>query len=235
MHNSPVATANHEAHENPALLHHFATEQQQKDAASLGMWIFLATEIMFFGGMFCAYLIYRYWYFGDFGAGSQSLSVVLGGTNTAVLICSSLTVAVAVRAAQLNQRKILVICLILTILLGLVFLGIKSVEYHDKFVEHHVPGASFHFPGHIPSHPDIPINQQHAQIFFSLYFVMTGLHALHMIIGVGLFAVITFHAMRNRYGSHYYTPVEVAGLYWHFVDIVWIYLFPLLYLIDRHK
>ena len=235
MHNSPVATANREVHENPALLHHFATEEQQKNAASLGMWIFLATEIMFFGGMFCAYMIYRYWYFGDFGAGSQSLNVVLGGTNTAVLICSSLTVAVAVRAAQLGQQKLLVVCLVLTIILGFGFLGIKGIEYHDKFVEHHVPGASFHFPGHIPSHPDVPINQQHVQIFFSLYFIMTGLHALHMIIGIGLFAWITFMAMRRRYGPHYYTPVEIAGLYWHFVDIVWIYLFPLLYLIDLHR
>jgi len=233
--NSPVAMANHEAHDNPALLHHFATEQQQKDAASLGMWVFLATEIMFFGGMFCAYLVYRYWYFGDFGAGSQSLSVILGGTNTAVLICSSLTVALEVRAAQLGQQKVIVTCLILTMILGCVFLGIKGVEYHDKFVEHHVPGASFHFPGHIPAHPDVPINQQHAQIFFSLYFIMTGLHALHMIVGVGLFAYITYYALHKRYGPHYYTPVEIAGLYWHFVDIIWIYLFPLLYLIDRHK
>ena len=184
---------------------------------------------------FCAYLVYRYWYFGDFGAGSQSLSVILGGTNTAVLICSSLTVALAVRAAQLGQQKVIVTCLILTMILGCVFLGIKGVEYHDKFVEHHVPGASFHFPGHIPAHPDVPINQQHAQIFFSLYFIMTGLHALHMIVGVGLFAYITYYALHKRYGPHYYTPVEIAGLYWHFVDIIWIYLFPLLYLIDRHK
>jgi cytochrome c oxidase subunit 3 len=235
LHNSPTATADQEAQQNPALLHHFATEEQQKDAASLGMWVFLATEIMFFGGMFCAYLVYRYWYFGDFGAGSQSLNVVLGGTNTAVLICSSLTVALAVRAAQLGQQKVILICLILTMLLGLVFLGIKGVEYHDKFVEHHVPGPGFHFPGHVPGHPDIPINQHHAQIFFSLYFIMTGLHALHMIIGVGLFAFITYNAMRRRYGPDYYTPVEVAGLYWHFVDIIWIYLFPLLYLIDRSK
>ena len=120
-------------------------------------------------------------------------------------------------------------------LLGLVFLGIKGVEYHDKFVEHHVPGPGFHFPGHVPGHPNIPIHQQHAQIFFSLYFIMTGLHALHMIIGVGLFAFITYNAMRRRYGPHYYTPLEVGGLYWHFVDIIWIYLFPLLYLIDRSK
>ena len=235
MHDSPSATVEGVAHENPAHLHHFATEEQQKNAASLGMWVFLATEVMFFGGMFCAYLVYRYWYFGDFGAGSQSLNVVLGATNTAVLICSSLTVALSVRAAQLNQQKVLVTCLVLTILLGLIFLGIKGVEYHDKFVEHHVPGPTFYFPGHVPGHADIPINQQHAQIFFSLYFIMTGLHALHMIIGVGIFAFIIFHAMRRRYNANYYTPVEMAGLYWHFVDIIWIYLFPLLYLIDRSK
>ena len=164
----------------------------------------------------------------------SSLKLYIGIWVT-LLICSSLTVALSVRAAQSGQQKTIVICLILTMLLGLVFLGIKGVEYHDKFVEHHVPGPSFHFPGHVPGHPKIPIHQQHAQIFFSLYFIMTGLHALHMIVGVGLFAFITWNAMRRRYGPHYYTPVEVAGLYWHFVDIIWIYLFPLLYLIDRSK
>ncbi len=236
MHTSPVATANHEAHEDPALLHHFATAEQQKDAASFGMWLFLVTEVMFFGGMFCAYLVYRYWYFGDFGAASQSLAIKWGAINTAVLICSSLTVAMAVRCAQAGKRKAMVVYLVLTILLGLVFLGIKGIEYRDKFVEQHIPGqASFHLEGHVPGHPDIPVNQQHAQVYFSLYFAMTGMHALHMIIGVGLFAFLTYQAWKGAYSPEYYTPIENAGLYWHFVDIVWIYLFPLLYLIDRHQ
>jgi len=235
LHTSIPATVQGEAQENPALLHHFATEQQQKDAASLGMWIFLVTEIMFFGGMFCAYLVYRYWYFGDFAAASSSIDLSLGTINTAVLICSSLTVAMAVRCAQIAKQKAIVVYLILTILLGLAFLGIKGIEYYQKFEEHHVPGqASFHLDGHIPRHPDVPVNQRHAQIYFSLYFAMTGMHALHMIIGVGLFSYLTYKAWKGVYGPGYYTPLENGGLYWHFVDIVWIYLFPLLYLIDRH-
>ena len=133
MQTSPVATVQGEAHENPALLHHFATAQQQKDAASLGMWLFLVTEVMFFGGMFCAYLVYRYWYFGDFAAASSSIDLTLGTINTAVLICSSLTVAMAIRCAQVGKQKAIVVYLILTIILGLAFLGIKGVEYNQKF------------------------------------------------------------------------------------------------------
>ena len=150
---------------DPALLHHFAEPQQQRDAASLGMWWFLATEVMFFGGLFCAYLIYRLMYFPEFGAASKTLDVKLGATNTAVLICSSLTVVLAVWAAQTGRRMMLVGNLALTLVLGLVFLGIKGVEYHEKFVSHHVPGPSFHFEG-----PEAA----HAQLFFSLYFVMTA-------------------------------------------------------------
>ena len=236
MQTSPVATVQGEAHENPALLHHFATAQQQKDAASLGMWLFLVTEVMFFGGMFCAYLVYRYWYFGDFAAASSSIDLTLGTINTAVLICSSLTVAMAIRCAQVGKQKAIVVYLILTIILGLAFLGIKGVEYNQKFVEHHVPGfANFHLDKPIPGHPDRLPDQRHAQIFFSLYFAMTGMHALHMIIGVGLFSYLTYKAWKGLYNPEYYTPLENGGLYWHFVDIVWIYLFPLLYLIDRHK
>jgi len=221
---------------NPALRHHFADMEQQKDSASLGMWLFLVTEIMFFGGMFCAYLIYRLAYFNEFAAGSQSLSITLGAINTAVLLGSSLTVVLAVNAAQRGKRKSLVTWLILTILLGCTFLGIKGKEYADKFEENHVPGPTFHFvPEHAEAHPNqAPINQGHAQMFFSLYFAMTGLHAIHMIIGVGLFAGLTWMAWKGHYTADYYTPIENAGLYWHFVDVVWIYLFPLLYLISRH-
>ena len=235
MPDSTVVGLDHEEQHHPELLHHFAEPQQQRDAASLGMWIFLATEVMFFGGLFCAYLIYRRWYFGDFGAASKSIDATLGATNTAVLICSSLTVVLAVWAAQIALRKLLIGSLIVTMLLGMVFLGIKGKEYKDKFEEHHVPDASFsfdHVP--IPGHPDQYANPRHAQIFFSLYFIMTGLHALHMIIGLGLFAWLLYMAWKGRFTPEYHTPIEIGALYWHFVDIVWIYLFPLLYLIDRH-
>jgi len=217
------------------LRHHFADMEQQREASSLGMWLFLATEVMFFGGMFCAYLIYRYWYFPDFAAASNSLDITLGTINTAVLICSSLTVVLAVSSAQLGKRQAQVIYLALTLVLGLAFLGIKGVEWSSKFKEHHIPGASFHFEGSAPGHPDRSIDQQHAQIFFSLYFAMTGMHALHMVIGVGIFSYLLYCAWKGRYTPEYYTPLENSGLYWHFVDIIWIYLFPLLYLIDRKK
>ena len=229
------------AHENPALLHHFATKEQQKNAASLGMWVFLAQEVMFFGGMFCAYLVYRYKYFADFGSASQQLDIRLGTTNTVVLICSSLTVVLAIRAVQLGKRMALVFWLLATILLGLAFLGIKANEYAEKFEKHHVPGASFSYHELLPGQEKLPAaerhyaNPHHAEMFFSLYFAMTGMHALHMVVGVGLFGTLAFFAWRGKYTPDYYTPIENAGLYWHFVDIVWIYLFGLLYLIDRHR
>jgi len=215
------------------LQHQFVDMEQQRNAASLGMWLFLATEIMFFGGMFLAYLVYRYWYYPEFAAGSRSIDIVLGTVNTAVLICSSLTVALGVKAAQLGKRKTLVTLLLITILLGLAFLAIKGIEWYDKFEEHHVPGRSFSAQDLIEKYPQIHIDPAPTQIYFSLYFAMTGLHALHMIIGVGIFAFLTYHAWKGRYTPEYHTPIEIGGLYWHFVDIVWIYLFPLLYLIDR--
>jgi cytochrome c oxidase subunit III len=235
LHTSSTAVVEAHAHDNPALLHHFATEAQQKNAASLGMWVFLAQEVMFFGGMFCAYLVYRYKYPADFAAASKTLQILPGAVNTIVLICSSLTVVLAVRAAQLGKRKALVGWLLLTIVLGMAFLGIKGYEYADKFKEHHVPGASYHFEGDLLDQPGVPASQAHTQMYFSLYFAMTGMHALHMIIGVGIFAYLAWMAYKGKYTPEYYTPVENSGLYWHFVDIVWIYLFPLLYLIDRHK
>ena len=164
------------AHESPALLHHFATEGQQKNAASLGMWVFLAQEVMFFGGMFCAYLVYRYKYFADFGSASQQLDIRLGTTNTVVLICSSLTVVLAIRAVQLGKRMALVFWLLATILLGLAFLGIKADEYAEKFEKHHVPGPSFSYHELIPGQEKLPAaerqyaNPHHAEMFFSLYF-----------------------------------------------------------------
>jgi cytochrome c oxidase subunit III len=231
------------AEHHPALQHQFDSMAQQKEAAVLGMWAFLLTEILFFGGLFMAYMLYRTWYHDAFVAASTSITLFWGALNTVVLIGSSLTMALAVRAAQLSKRQATVFWLILTMALGLVFLGVKVIEYADKFEHHHVPGPNFVWaePGHesapaAGSHgvsPDESNFQQHTQIFFSLYFTMTGLHALHMIIGVGLMTVITWMAWKGKFDGHYYTPVEMSGLYWHFVDIVWIYLFPLLYLIDR--
>jgi cytochrome c oxidase subunit 3 len=226
---------------------------QQKEASTLGMWAFLLTEILFFGGLFMAYMLYRTWYHEAFVAASSSIVLFWGALNTVVLIGSSLTMALAVRAAQTSQRKPLIMWLAATTILGAVFLGVKVVEYADKFEHHHVPGPSYEWASHEANaegataggheavaeaaHDGDTITpaqlQQHTQIFFSLYFTMTGLHALHMIIGVGLMSVITWMAWKGKFSSEYYTPVEMSGLYWHFVDIVWIYLFPLLYLIDR--
>ena len=220
-------------HHGPELRHHFVSVEQQRNASSLGMWVFLGTEIMFFGGMFCAYLIYRLNYFNEFAAGSRSLDITLGTVNTIVLICSSLTVALAVRAAQMGKRQLLVILLILTIIFGLAFLGIKGIEWYNKYEEHHIPGASFSAADLIHDYPQLHIDQSHEQIYFSLYFALTGLHALHMIIGVGIFLVLLYYSMKGRFTPEYNTPIEIGGLYWHFVDIIWIYLFPLLYLIDR--
>ena len=189
------------------------------------MWLFLVTEVMFFGGLIAAYIIYRTLYPNAFVAGSHHLDITLGGTNTAVLIVSSLTMALAVRAAQLGSRKGVIVFLILTMVLGSAFLGVKYQEYSHKFHDHLVPGPNFQFEG-----PEA----QHAQLFFSLYFAMTGVHALHMIIGIGLLMWLLIKSVLGRFSTHYYTPVEMVGLYWHFVDIAWIFLFPLLYLIGRH-
>jgi len=212
-------------HHPSMLAHHFDDLGQQREAATLGMWVFLVTEVLFFGGLFAAYAVYRNWYPDAFFAASHELDVTLGGINTAVLITSSLTMALAVHAAQVGQRKLLLIFLIATMILGAAFLGIKSVEYQHKFVEHHVPGPGFVFEGE---------HARHAQIFFSLYFVMTGLHALHMVIGLGIMSVMLWWSWRGTITPEYYSPIEISGLYWHFVDIVWIFLFPLLYLLGRH-
>ncbi len=210
--------------ERTFLAHHFENMDQQREASSLGMWAFLVTEVMFFGGMFAGYGVCRSLYPHAFGEASKLLNVVLGATNTAVLICSSLMMALAVRSAQLGERKKLVKFLILTIVLGLVFLGIKSIEYGTKFREHLVPGPSFVFEGP---------QSGGAEIFFSFYFAMTGLHALHMIIGIGLITWLIARARKGHFSPDYHTPVENVGLYWHFVDIIWVFLFPILYLISR--
>jgi len=214
------------APQHPRLQHHFDNLDQQFEASALGMWLFLVTEILFFGGLFLAYLVYRIAYPEAFAEASHELDVVLGGINTAVLIASSLTMAMAVWSAQLGKRSGQMLFLALTIGLGLVFLGIKAVEYSHKFEHGLVPGPNFRF--------ESARNPVPAQLFFSLYFVMTGLHAVHMIVGIGIMTVLFVMAFKGRFTRAYHTPVEVSGLYWHFVDSVWIFLFPLLYLIDRH-
>ena len=212
--------------ETPELQEQFETPAQQKEISTLGMWIFLVTEIMFFGGLFLAYAIYRREFASVFALASNTLDVVIGAVNTAVLLCSSYTMVLAVRAAQIGSRKALIVFLILTIVLGGVFLGVKAYEWNQKFEEHHVPGPTFHL--------EKTTQQGPAQLFFSLYFTMTGLHALHMVIGAGLLLYLILEARKGRYNADYNTPVDLIGLYWHFVDIIWIFLFPLLYLIVRH-
>ena len=223
-----MASDAHVHEESLALREQFDTEAQQKDASTLGMWIFLITEVMFFGGLFLAYTVYRHLYSQIFAIASTTLNVYIGAANTVVLLCSSLTMVLAVRAAQLGQKKAIIVFLILTLILGGVFLGVKAYEWNEKYQEHHIPGPSFHLEGVSPD------QQGHAQLFFSLYFAMTGLHALHMIIGAGLLTYLILEARKGRYTAEYNTPVDLIGLYWHFVDIIWIFLFPLLYLIDRH-
>ncbi len=231
----------HVSHEHPAYLrHHFETVEQQKEASAFGMWLFLLTEIMFFGGMFAAYLIYRNWYYPAFVAGSNTLNIWYGTINTGVLICSSFTMAMGVWCAEVRRQSGLVIALLLTIVLGLAFLGIKYVEYSEKFELHHVPGADFSIEKFV--HPDDPAKTPalapdmaaRTQVYFSLYFAMTGMHALHMIIGISILAFLVYRARQGAYTNGYVQPIEYFGLYWHFVDIVWIFLFPLLYLINRH-
>ena len=215
------------AHHDPFVAHQFNDRAQQAEAISLGMWAFLVQEILFFGGLFTGYTVYRAYYPDSFIAGSHHLNILLGGFNTVVLIASSLTMAMAVWAAQNSKKNQLILFLILTFILGSIFLGVKVVEYTDKFNHHLVPGFDFLWT-EAHGHP------KHVQIFYSFYFVMTGMHALHMIIGAGILTPLIILAIRGKFHKDYYAPIEVFGLYWHFVDIVWIFLFPLLYLIGRH-
>jgi cytochrome c oxidase subunit 3 len=233
--------AHGDGHRHPA--HQFETMEQQKETSTLGMWLFLVTEIMFFGGLFTAYVIYRNMYPEAFAVASSTLNVTWGAINTGVLICSSLTMALAIRSAQVNWRNGILIFLALTMLLGSAFLGIKAIEYHDKFVERHVPGDVLNEPFNFELEnrheaavveAKDPLYRRHAEIFFALYFIMTGVHATHMIIGILILAVLWYFAEKGKFDPGYYNPLEMTGLYWHFVDIVWIFLFPLLYLLGAH-
>ena len=207
------------------LAHHFETHEQQTETASIGMWAFLVQEVMFFGGLFATYLVYRTMYPEVFVAGSNHLSWGLGTFNTVVLIFSSLTMALGVRAAQMGNHGAIARWIVATMLLAMVFMGVKAVEYTGKYHDGLIPGLAWN-PGP-DAHPNL-------QIFYGLYFVMTGMHALHMIVGLGLMVVVAMRALRGRYTPDNFIGVEVLGLYWHFVDLIWIFLFPLLYLLSRH-
>ena len=223
MADAPAAAA----HGAPrGLQHHFDSMEQQKEASALGMWVFLVTELLFFGGLILAYTIYRWENARAFARASLHMDIALGTANTAVLICSSLTMAMAVRSAATGRKKPLIGFLVATMLLGGGFLGIKAIEYTDHIRHHLLPGPGFHYA--------VPADARAAEMFFSLYFAMTGLHALHMIVGIGILTTLLIMARRGRFTAEYSTPVEISGLYWHFVDIVWIFLFPMLYLIGRH-
>ncbi len=214
------------SHSHPqGLAHQFDDLAQQKEASSLGMWAFLITEVMFFGGLILSYIVLRWMYPQVFLEGSHELNWVLGGVNTLVLLVSSLTVALAVHAAQEGHNKATFNYLVVTIILGTAFLVVKGFEYYAKVEHNLIPGTdSFTFHG--------SVDPMKAQIFFYLYFAMTGVHALHMIIGIVIVALIANSARKGKFTKDYYNPVEGIGLYWHFVDIVWIFLYPLLYLID---
>jgi cytochrome c oxidase subunit III len=241
------------AHHNIDHAHQFDDAEQHHYAVNLGMWAFLLTEVMFFGGAFCAFFIYRYQFGETFYTPGYALDWVVGSINTGVLLCSSLTMAMAVHSAQLRHRKLVVLFLVLTMLLGLSFLGVKVYEYGQKFEHHDVPTPAFNFGknhyGGFDYHPAEPVLrelreaakhdprvwdnvQPKARMFFSFYFVMTGIHALHMIAGIGVMAFMLRPAWRGKYttGANGPNQVEMTGLYWHFVDIVWIFLFPIMYL-----
>jgi cytochrome c oxidase subunit III len=212
---------------NPThLAHHFADVRQQHDTATLGMWVFLVTEAMVFGGLFLAYTVYRVLYAAEFAAASAHLKVVFGGVNTIVLLSSSLTMALAVYWAQTGQQGRVPAALVLTALLGTAFLVIKGFEYHGDYEENLMPGLAFDEGAWLMK----GLRPERVKMFLVIYYIMTGVHAVHLIIGIGLISILALMAQRGRFTRGYYYPVEVGGLYWHFVDVIWVFLLPLLYL-----
>ena len=204
----------------------FGTPEQQRESATSGMWVFLMTEVMMFGALFTSFAIYRLYYFQPFTQGSSEMNVVLGSINTAVLICSSLTMALAVHSAASGERSKTFWLLIATIVIGIVFLAIKFTEYGQHYAEHKVPGIWFdsHDPG-----------ANKIEMFYFFYFVMTGLHAIHMMVGIGVVSVLALRTLVGRISAFYHTPIEIGGLYWHFVDIVWVFLYAIFYIPGIHK
>jgi len=202
--------------------------EQQRVTSTFGMWVFLSTEILFFGGLFTAYLVYRNTYPVAWAEASAEMKFWFGTINTAILLCSSLTMAMAVHSAQMDRRKLLLLFLVATLLLGAAFMTLKGFEYYAEWKEHHVPGQNFEMPKNAT-------DPRHSEMFFGLYFTMTGLHAFHMSVGLLVGLVLLYMAWRGDFGPIYHTPIENFGLYWHFVDIIWIFLYPLLYLVSAGK
>jgi cytochrome c oxidase subunit 3 len=209
------------ARASSALAEQFDDLEQQHRASTFGMWVFLVTEVMLFGGMFTAYATYRFLYGEGFAEGSRHMDLLIGGVNTCVLIVSSLTVALAIHAVQEGHRRALLWYLGATIVLGLLFLALKAVEYKEHWDDSLVPGLRFSFEG--------PLAHQ-VELFFLFYFIMTGIHAVHLTIGIGVVTVLLSMAWRGHFTPEAHAPIEVTGLYWHFVDIIWLFLLPLLYL-----
>jgi cytochrome c oxidase subunit 3 len=213
----------HAAPRHPNLADHFETIEKQDHAVRLGMWLFLGTEVLLFAGLFLGYTVYRHFYHETFHHCSRALNITLGTTNTLVLITSSLTVALALWAVRAGKKNLAVGLLVVTILCAFGFLGIKYLEYAHKFEVGELPGKWFHaeelmkFPA--------------ANMYFTIYFLTTGLHAFHVIVGMSVLIWVMKGVWKGKYGPDYYVPVELGGLYWHLVDLVWIFLFPLLYLI----
>ena len=214
---------------NPYFQHHFVDSHQQHESAKLGMWAFLVTEVLTFAGLFCAYAIFRAWFPEMFISAHKALDVSMGAINTVVLITSSLTMALAIRNLQMNNSRLAIINLSLTLLFAGLFLFIKYFEYMHKIHCGHLPGMYYH--PHLEYADCIEISGTNPHVFFSIYFMMTGLHGIHVVIGMGLIIWLIIRTIKGHFSSAYYTPVEMVGLFWHLVDLVWIFLFPLLYLI----
>ena len=250
--NADTGPATLEMEGHHAYQHQFESAAQQHEVAVLGMWSFLATEVLFFGGVFCAYAVYRHAYFEEFKAASHRLYDWIGLFNTGVLLCSSLTAALAVRSAQLVNREKLFQFLVATSILGLTFLAVKATEYYIDYRENLIPDKNFKleesdFPKDMPTYNSQPqsfanpykhveddekeIFTQHARMFFMFYFIMTGIHATHMVVGITILLILAARVKEGRYKFQNHNTIEMIGLYWHFVDVVWIFLYPLLYLI----
>ena len=212
--------------------HHFETIEQQRETEMFGMWLFLATEILIFGAVFTCYTVYRLRFAHDFEAASSKLNILIGAINTIVLLTSSLTMVLSVHATRTGQPKMLMICLLLTIALGFTFFGFKAVEYYEDYVEALVPVLRFN-PAEWADH-NPPAHPGHVQMMLAFYYIMTGLHAVHMVVGIGLLFWLVLRARRGELTPMNYIAVEVVGLYWHFVDVVWIFLLPMLYLTGKH-
>ena len=261
-HDHAHARADGHGHDDPNLAHHFEDLGQQHASANLGMWAFLGTEVMFFGGLIASYIVYRFTSPEIFGAASRGLNVTIATTNTVVLLTSSLAMAMAVHAGSTGDRLRQVRYLLVTGALGLAFMGFKCYEYNEEYHKHLIPGAHFRTSSlklptlataaelktgpladkdmTVRTAADWSVTAQvfatrRAQLFFVFYFFMTGLHMAHMVIGLGLVSWMVALARRGRFTASYHTPLEMAGLYWHFIDIVWVFLYPLLYLVELHK